>query len=120
MEMALVIAAVLAFIAFKHWLRHQTRVMIHRERLAAIEKGLDLPQLPGEPAAGRINVRRILLLSGLIWMALGIGAFAVLYALSGSPMPDGVVLPRGMAMSGIVPLLLGVAFLIAWAAERKC
>ena len=39
----LIVASVLAFIGFRQWLRHQQRAMVHRERLAALEKGADLP-----------------------------------------------------------------------------
>ena len=44
----LFIASVLAFVGFRQWLRHQQRAMVHRERLAALEKGADLPAWPDE------------------------------------------------------------------------
>ena len=40
MDPTIVIVAIIVFIAFRQWLRHQQRVMMHRERLAAIEKGM--------------------------------------------------------------------------------
>src|SRR5260370_16367425 len=48
MEVAIVIVAVIAYMGFRQWLRYQRRVMIHRERLAAVVKGLDLPPLEPE------------------------------------------------------------------------
>src|SRR5690349_24673604 len=74
----LFVAAVLAFVGFRQWLRHQQRVMVHRERLTALEKGADLPAWPDDtkPSVGHgigISFDHVLLLSGLIWLALGLG-----------------------------------------------
>ena len=59
---------------FGQWLRHQQRDMVHREQLAALEKGVDLPAWPDE-ATSRFDfgVDSLLLLSGLIWLAIGLG-----------------------------------------------
>ena len=66
--------AILAFIfyaAFQQFLRAQRRQMIHRERLAALEKGIDLPPLEREIQRRSWNVQRILVLAGLTWVSLG-------------------------------------------------
>ena len=57
------LAAILAFIGFAMWLRQQRRLMIHRERLAALEKGVDLPQMDKEVHLNTWNVQRLLLLA---------------------------------------------------------
>ena len=44
-SVALVFIALIGFAAFQQYLRHHRRIMIHRERLAAVEKGIDLPPL---------------------------------------------------------------------------
>ena len=41
--LAPVCIAMIGFVAFYQWLRHQRRLLIHRERLAALEKGVELP-----------------------------------------------------------------------------
>ena len=78
MEVALVIVAVIAYLGFREWLRHQRRALIHKERLAAVEKGVELPPLEHEVHRRALNVQRILLLAGLIWIA----SFAGVYALA--------------------------------------
>ena len=48
MEIAAVSIALVGYAAYREWLRHQRRALIHHERLAAIEKGLNLPPLEQE------------------------------------------------------------------------
>lgn len=94
MEVAIVTVALIAFIGFRQWLQHDRRVMMHRERLAAIEKGTPLPEVDREVARSAWNAQRVLLLAGLSWISVGIGAFivlnAVIYALPRSGPPQGV------------------------------
>jgi len=121
LEAPLVAAVILAFIGFRQWLRHQRRVLIHKERLAAIEKGADLPDFPAEPERGRFNVQRILLLSGLVWMAVGIGVLTVGGIVLSDPkvqsLPDAP--PPSAYLGGVIPLLVGVAHLIVYAVDRR-
>jgi hypothetical protein len=70
----LLIGIILAFIGYRQWLREQRRRMIHRERIAAIEKGVEPPAYPDEPVRDRMNTKRVLFLSGLIWLAVGAGS----------------------------------------------
>ena len=91
----LFVASVLAYIAFRQWLRHQQRVMVHRERLAALEKGADLPAWPDEaPSRFDFGMDSLLLLSGLIWLAIGLGGMLAAFVIVGHPqvqrIPDAV------------------------------
>ena len=61
-EVAVVIVAVIGYLAFRQWLQLSRRTMIHRERLAAIEKGVDLPPLEQEAQRRSWNIQRFLLL----------------------------------------------------------
>ena len=45
MEFVIIVVAMIALIGFKLWLQHRRRLLIHRERLTAFEKGIELPQL---------------------------------------------------------------------------
>ena len=83
MEPVLFFAIAAAFVAYQQWLRHQRRMTIHRERLAAIEKGVELPPLEQEVRSIRFNVQRVLLFAGLIWLSVGIAAAFMLNALEG-------------------------------------
>ena len=54
-SLGLVIVALIGFAAFNLWLRQQRRLMAHRERLAALEKGIELPADRARPAAERLE-----------------------------------------------------------------
>lgn len=118
MEIVIVIVALIAFAGFRQWLKQQRRAMIHRERLAAIEKGVEIPPLEQEVRRSNWNVQRILLLAGLIWTSLGIGSFVVLKALLAHP--EGLTdLHQGFQWIGIGPLLIGFSHLIVYLVGRK-
>lgn len=119
----LFVASVLAFIGFRHWLRHQQRVMVHRERLAALEKGADLPAWPDEPrpVSFGFGFDSVLLLSGLIWLAIGVGGMLATYVIVAQPqiqrIPEAV--PPHIALIGLPVALIGVAHLIVYGARRR-
>jgi|ERR1035438_1522024 hypothetical protein len=118
MEFAIVIVALIGFLAFRMWLKHQRRVMIHRERLIAIEKGVDLPPLEQEVRQSNWIIQRILLLSGLVWISLGIGAYAVLNALLAHP--EGLTdLREGIQWICIAPLMIGVSHLLVYLTGKR-
>ena len=116
---AIVLVALIAFMAFQQWLRHSRRVMVHRERLAALEKGIELPPLEQEVKRGSWNVQRILLLAGLCWISLGIGAFLVLNALLAHPSELVKDIPQGLQFIGAAPVGIGLSHLVVYLAERK-
>jgi len=116
---AIVLVALIGFIGFQQWLRHSRRIMIHRERLAALEKGLELPPLEQEVQRGRWNVQRILLLSGLCWISLGFGAFMVLNALLAHPSDLVKDIPQGLQFIGVAPVGIGLSHLIVYVVEKK-
>ena len=120
METAIVVVALIAFVAFRQWIQHQRRVLIHKERIAAIEKGVDLPPLEQEMARRTVNIQRILLLLGLIWLTIGIGVYVVLSAiLSYPPTEQTSEVTKGMEYIGIVPFGIGLAHLITYLVGPK-
>src|SRR5688572_25345313 len=82
---------------FQLWVRHQRRFMIHRERLAALEKGVELPPLVEEIQQRSFNVQRLLLLAGLCWISVGVALFMTLNELAGGDL----YLPVGFEASGV-------------------
>ena len=118
----LVVASVLAFVGFRQWLRHQQRAMVHRERLAALDKGADLPPWPDEaPSRFDFGLDSVLLLSGLIWLAVGLGGMAAAYIIVAQPqiqrLPD--VVPPHIALIGLPVALVGVAHLIVYRIRKS-
>ena len=116
------VASVLAYIGFRQWLRHQQRGMVHRERLAALEKGADLPAWPDEsPARFDFGVDSFLLLSGLIWLAIGLGGMFAAFVIVGHPMVQRIpeAVPPSIALIGLPVALVGVAHLIVYWVRRR-
>lgn len=92
-----VVVVLLTAYLFQLWVRHQRRLMIHRERLAALEKGVELPPLAEEIQRGSSNVQRLLLLAGLCWISVGLALFMTLSELAGGDL----YLPVGFEASGL-------------------
>ena len=119
MEVAIVMVAVIAYLAFRQWLQLNRSKMIHRERLAAIEKGVDLPPLEQAARRSSWSVQRFLLLAGLVWVSLGIGAFVTLTALLANPTPVTEGIPQGMQWIGLGPACIGASHLIVYLIGKK-
>jgi hypothetical protein len=119
MEIAMVSVAVIGYLAFRQWLQFNRRRMIHRERLASIERGVDLPPLDQEVRRSRWNVQQVLLLAGLVWVSLGVGAFVTLSALLAHPTPVTEGIPQGLQWIGLAPLCIGVSHLVVYLIGRK-
>ena len=114
MEVAIVVVALIAYMGFREWLRHNRRAMIHRERLTAIEKGVELPPLEQEAHRRAWNVQRILLLAGLTWISLGIAAYVTLTALLSYSSNARGDIPAGMQWIGLAPIGIGLSHVIVY------
>lgn len=112
----LALAVVLGFLAFGQWLRQQRRMMIHRERLAAIEKGVELAPLGQEVQRTSWNVQRLLLLAGLVWISIGIGVYLVFNTILNHPIEATRDVPPGLQYIGVAVMGIGLSHLIAYAA----
>ncbi|MBM3879362.1 MAG: hypothetical protein FJ387_06535 [Verrucomicrobia bacterium] len=77
--------------------------LYHQERLAAIEKGVELPPLPEHlfSEGDKTASPRRLLLKGLVWLFIGLGLLAALYAIEGH-----------VALFALIPTGIGLAYLI--------
>jgi len=117
MEIAFVVIALIALVGFRQWLLHQRRVMIHRERLIAIEKGVALAPVEQEIRRSNWNIQRLLLLAGLVWISLGISVFVVLSALLAHPQQE--TIPPGIQWLGIAPVTIGLSHLIVFLVGKR-
>jgi len=78
--------------------------LYHQERMAAIEKGIELPPLPDaffSEESKPVSPRRRLL-HGLVWLFLGLGVLVAFRATG----------QRDVAWFGLIPVGIGLAFLI--------
>ncbi len=82
----------------------------HKERLAGIERGMDIPPLPEaffKPIGKAERPRH--LLTGMIWLFVGIAVFLFL----------GAVADSNVAYIGLIPAGVGAAFLIYYFVEGR-
>jgi len=119
MEVAIVMVAVIGYLAFRQWLQLNRRTMIHRERLAAIEKGMDLPPVEQEARRSGWGVQRFLLLAGLVWVSLGIGTFVTISALLAYPTQVTQGIPQGLQWIGLAPVCIGLSHLVVYLIGKK-
>lgn len=130
--------------------RHKREELVHKERMAAIERGVPYP-IELQAATPIEQIRRYLL-SGMIWLFSGAALFVFVAALAvtlphqaptslqdrqtkieelrklGAPEwelrsiyydrhdPE---IPLGLAMVGLIPMGVGLAYLIFFFSERK-
>jgi hypothetical protein len=112
---ALMMLGVLAFLGFAMWLRQQRRVMIHRERIAALEKGVELPPIEVEVQRNSWNVQRLLLLAGFVWISIGTGFYLVFSEMLRNPTEATRDVPHGIQFVGYGLIGVGISHLIAYA-----
>ena len=140
----LVFIAAVGLFVFALYMRFRRRELLHKERLAAIEKGVALPDLTDIEAGARIY-----LLRGMIWLLSGIALSVCLVALSATMrFPKSAEqrfreantiarlggtaeqiqqaqndtgsqdrLPYAVSLIGLVPIGVGVAYLIFYRVE---
>jgi len=98
------ISAGIVGIVSKHRQQVQRADLRHRERLAAMEKGVELPPELEDPID-----RPRYLLKGLVWSFIGISAYFALNALAGSE----------ESMLAGIPFAIGVAYLIYYFVQGR-
>jgi len=82
----------------------------HKERMAAIDRGMELPPLPESFYQSLKPARRSsYLLPGLVWLFIGIGLFIALGAVAGDDVRN----------FGLIPLGVGLALLIYYFVEGR-
>lgn len=95
----IVAAIVAAFVAY-FYLKNKTRLrrleVIHQERLAAMDKGIPLPELPIDPPEPPSSAGGKVLLHGVVWLAFSLGGMIVLY----------LILPPNLHKLWVTPLPL--------------
>jgi hypothetical protein len=103
-------AAYVAYLYFKHLDRERRLEIVHQERLAAMEKGIPLPELPLDPPrVPRVRDPREPLLHGIVWTALGGGSMLALGLIGSSPNAP-VLWPLPLPL-----VFLGIGFLLYYA-----
>ena len=100
----------IVYIALNYRKRKRLMELSHAERMAAIERGMEVPPLPLELIDGRNSKRRSSLLPGLVWFFIGLAMVAGWLMTNDDDLP---------VVFGLVPLGIGVAYLIYYAVEGR-
>lgn len=98
------ISAGIVGIVSRHRQQVQRADLRHRERLAAMEKGVELPPELEDPVE-----RPRYLLKGLVWSFIGISAYFALNALAGSE----------ESMLAGIPFAVGLAYLVYYFVQGR-
>ena len=107
---AIVLSFALPMLAIYLYYRKQKEIytLYHQQRMAAIEKGIELPPMPaGFLESGRSPRRD--LLRGLIWLFVGL-ALTIAIFVHGK---------HKEALFGLIPVGIGMAYLIYYAVEGR-
>ena len=107
-------AAFVAYLYFRHVERQRRLEIVHQERLAAMEKGIPLPELPLDPPRiPKPPDPRAPLIHGIVWSALGVGAMLALRSIG--PLPNAPVLwPLPLPL-----VFLGLGLILYYALASK-
>lgn len=104
----------IVFLVLDYQKRRRLMELHHAERMAAIERGIEIPPLAVD-VLGRRLISCTTLLPGLIFLFVGL---ALLLGLYGSDAPRHAFL--GLSLWGLVPTAVGLAFLTHyWVEGRK-
>ena len=82
----------------------------HKERMAAIERGMEIPPLPDSFFSALDGSKRPRhLLTGMVWFLIGVALFLALGAVAGDQ----------VRYFGLIPAGVGLAFLIYYVVEGR-
>src|SRR5262245_24689326 len=98
---AAVMAAFIAYFYFKNKTRLRRLEVIHQERLAAMDKGIPLPELPIDPPEPSSSSAAKVLMHGIVWLAFSLGGMIVLYLILPSELHKLWVTPLPLTFLGI-------------------
>ena len=102
----------IVYLALNYRKRRRLMELHHAERMAAIERGMEIPPLPLE-ILGAQPTSRSTLLAGLIWLFVGLALLVGLREL------HGFVGFGGWSVWGLVPTAVGLAYLIYYVIEGR-
>jgi hypothetical protein len=103
---------IIVWFTLNYYKRRKLMELHHAERMAAIERGMEIPPLPIELIDGRSvpKRRRTALLPGLVWAFIGLAVVVGSLSEVDSDIPLFV---------GLIPLGIGLAYLIYYFVEGR-
>jgi hypothetical protein len=104
------VTVLIVWLALNYRKRRRLMELHHAERMAAIERGMDVPPLPIELIDGRSRRRRSSLLPGLVWFFIGLAVVVGTLSMHDDDIP---------IMGGLIPLGIGAAYLLYYFLEGR-
>ncbi len=98
----------IVFAVLNYRKRRRLMELHHAERMAAIERGMDVPPLPLELIDGQSGRRRTSLLPGLVWLFVGLAVLISMQSIG-----------EEEAIFGLIPTGVGLAYLIYYFTEGR-
>lgn len=93
---------IVGYLYVTHQSRQKKIEVVHRERMAAMEKGIPLPEFPSEPERyHRSRDQEVLPIMGTVFSTLSLGAMVVLYMALPAPSHGFWVAPLPLAFLGV-------------------
>jgi hypothetical protein len=92
--------------------RQKARAFRHAERMAALDKGMELPPEPIKPILGPMAH----LLRGLIWLSVGIGISIFFVSMRFTEATNELF---AVATLGLIPMGVGVAHLVVYRLDSR-
>jgi Domain of unknown function (DUF6249) len=113
LSLGMPLSILMVWVVLNYRKRRRLMELHHAERMAAIERGMEVPPMPLDLIDGNSpRRRRSSLLPGLVWFCVGL---AVVLGLLGIDDGDGDV----PLIGGLIPLGVGVAYLIYYFFEGR-
>jgi hypothetical protein len=95
-------AGVVGYVSVTHQSRRKRLEIIHQERLAAMEKGIPLPEFPLEPARNpHVPDPNVIPILGIVLLSLSVGAMIALNWILPPPAQGFWVAPLPLAFLGV-------------------
>jgi hypothetical protein len=96
------VGGIVGYLYMMHQSRQKRIEIIHQERMAAMEKGIPLPEFPLEPARERRQPNPdVLPILGTVLLTLSVGTMVVLYLNDPAPLHGFWVSPLPFAFLGV-------------------
>lgn len=94
---------ILGYIYLKQQSRQRKVEVIHQERMAAMDKGIPLPEFPSEPTRERQHgdPDKVIPILGMVLSTLSVGAMIVLYMLLPAPSHSFWISPLPFTFLGV-------------------
>jgi len=95
-------AGIVGYLYVRNQSRQKKIEIIHQERMAAMEKGIPLPEFPLEPVTDRYQLNpNVLPILGTVLLTLSLGTMIVLYLTLPAPSHSIWVVPLPFAFLGV-------------------